>query len=200
MKIGMTIEPYKGISAGKLLPFTRIIGLEHVELNRNIIPDIENVRKRIGRTTTTFHLPIYGMDGYDPGSTSKKSREKIVGIIAFLNRYHKELNLLYTLAHPPEAPDSSIETLFENLKQINTPIILENIPKQSDEQFLEFYLKAKKSLGQQLAGHAIDAAHRFLTYHKDWLILPRKLEKEITYIHLQDAKHDEDAHLPLGRG
>jgi len=200
MKIGVTIEPFEGIPAGHLVPFAHAISLDHIEINVNIMPGIEEVLEKLGKLTTTFHMPIYFVEGYGPGTKGKKYEKKLSEIISFINKYHKDLNMLYTLAHPPESDDETIELLLERLQQINTPIILENIPWQKDDEFIAFYNNAKDVLGKQLAGHAIDAAHRFLTYHEDWLNVPKELIKDIVYVHLQDTSKKQDDHLPLGQG
>lgn len=200
MKIGITIEPYEGITAGDLVPFAKLIKLDHVEVNERIIPDITGVIENLGKLTTTFHLPIFGVEGYDLGSTKKGNSEKAQNIINFVNEYHKDMNMLFTLSHPPESPDSDFDKLVERLQQIDTPIILENIPWQPDDEFMDFYFKAKDILGKKLAGHAIDAAHRYLTDWKNWLDVPKKLEKEIVYVHLQDSTKERDVHRPLGQG
>ncbi len=200
MKIGITIEPYQEISAGHLVPFAHAIELDHIEINVNIIPDIEGVLEKLGKLTTTYHLPIIGVEGYDTGSKGKEHSKKMEENISFINTYSKDLNMLYTLSHPPESSSSSFELMMERLQQINTPIVLENIPWQKDEEFLEFYLKAKDVLGKQLAGHAIDGPHRFLTYGKKWLDVPEVLTNDIIYVHLQDTTSKDDDHLPLGQG
>lgn len=200
MKIGITIEPYEGITAGDLVPFAHAIKLDHIEVNERIIPDVVGVIDNLGKLTTTFHLPIFGVEGYDLGSTKKENAKKAENVIDFVNEHHKEMNMIFTLSHPPESPDSNFDLLIERLQQINTPIVLENIPWQPDNEFMDFYFKAKDILGKKLVGHTIDAAHRYLTDWKNWLDVPKELVKEIVYVHLQDSTKEEDAHLPLGLG
>ena len=200
MKLGMTIESFEGISAGKLVSLARIIMLDHIEINVRIIPDVEEVINNLGKMTTTFHLPIFGVEGYDPGAKGKKNEERMKEVITFINNYKNDLNLIFTLSHPPETADSTFELLIDRLQQIETPIVLENIPGQSDEDFVDFYFKAKDILGKQLAGHAIDAPHRFVTDWKNWLNIPKELLKEIVYVHITDCSKEEDSHLPLGLG
>ena len=72
MKIGVTIEPYEGIAAGHLVPFAKAIELDHIEINVNILPDIAGVLENLDNLTTTFHMPIIDIEGYDPGSKEKK--------------------------------------------------------------------------------------------------------------------------------
>ncbi|MFW9922635.1 MAG: TIM barrel protein [Candidatus Thorarchaeota archaeon] len=200
MKIGVTIEPYEGINASQLVNFAKAISLNHIEINERIIPEIEEVITNLGDLTTTFHLPIHGVEGYDLGSSSKGNSIKAEKLIDIINARNKLLNLQYTLSHPPESPDSSFNLLMERLQQVRTPIVLENIPWQTDDIFMDFYFKAKDVLGKQLAGHCIDAAHRYLTYFDKWLNVPIELEKEIVYVHLQDGTKDKDVHYPLGQG
>ena len=200
MKLGLTIEPYQGISAGNLLSFAHAITLDHVEINVNSIPDIKGIIENLGKLTTTFHLPIWGVEKYDLGSKRKEHEKDIKKVITFINKYHKDLIMLFTLSHPPESKDSDLNLLMENLQQIDTKIVLENIPWQKDEQFLEFYNTAKDILGDQIAGHCMDAAHRFLTDNDNWLNVPKVLLDETVYIHLQDSSKDFDDHLPLGQG
>ena len=200
MKIGITIEPYQGISAGNLLSFAKAISLDHVEINVNIMPGVKGFIENLGDLTTTFHMPIFGVENYDPGSTSKENSAKMDKVISFINKNKNDLNMLYTLSHPPECEDSTFEKMMERLQHVETQIVLENIPWQKDEVFMDFYFKAKKVLGKQLAGHTIDAAHRFLTYPEKWLDMPEKLLKEIVYVHLQDSSGTKDDHLPLGHG
>ncbi|MEA2071398.1 MAG: TIM barrel protein [Asgard group archaeon] len=200
MKLGMTIQPFKGIPASKFIPFARVASLDHLEINPKILPEIPEILPKLKPYTTTFHLPIYGIEGYDFGSKSKKFEKNKEIIIKTLNSYKAELNLLYTLAHPPEAPDSSKKRLLKKLAEIKTPIILENIPGQTDEDFLAFYNEAKDYLGSQLAGHAIDGPHRYLTYKDKWLDIPEELLNEIVYIHITDCTATEDSHLALGLG
>jgi len=200
LKLGITLEPYEGIAAGHLVPFAKAIELDHIEINVNILPDIAGVLENLDNLTTTFHMPIIDVEGYDPGSKEKKHTKKMEEIISFINKYHKDLNMLYTLAHPPESTNSEFNLLIERLQQVDTLIVLENIPWQPDNEFMDFYFKAKDVLGKQLAGHAIDGPHRFLTDTENWLDVPEELIKEIVYVHLQDTGKEKDDHLPLGQG
>lgn len=200
MRIGITVEPFAGISAGNLIPFAKAIALDHVEINVKSIPDIGKIIDNLGKLTTTFHMPIYFVEGYGPGTKIPKYQSEVKKVISFINSNHQELNMLYTLAHPPESDEETFELLIESLQQIETPIILENIPWLEDKDFIEFYFKAKDVLGKQLAGHAIDGPHRFLTNQEKWLDVPQKLKDEIVYVHLQDTTTKDDDHLPIGQG
>ncbi|HUT81109.1 MAG TPA: TIM barrel protein [Candidatus Bathyarchaeia archaeon] len=194
----MTVEPIKGITLPKIIKLLKIIGLTHFELNATIIPKAEEMNKYLGKITTTFHLPIFDRFHYDLGTNNKEYEGKIDEIITFLNQNRDSLNLQYVLTHPPEDPNSSFDSLISRLKLIEIPIIIENIQKQSDEAFMEFYFKAKEQLGEKLAGHALDISHRFVTNNQNWLNIPPELVPEIKYVHISDCSKKTDLHLPLG--
>jgi sugar phosphate isomerase/epimerase len=84
--------------------------------------------------------------------------------------------------------------------RIKFPSTISNIPNQKDEDFLSFYSKAKQLLGNQLAGHAMDAPHRFITEGDNWLKPPKELLREVVYVHITDCTREFDSHLPLGQG
>ena len=128
MKIGMTVEPFEGISASNLIPLAKAIALEHIEINVNSMSDVDKIIENLGKLTTTFHMPIHFVDGYEPGTSNPERKKQIKKVISFINSNHQELNMLYTLAHPPEAEEATFDNLIESLQQIETPIILENIP------------------------------------------------------------------------
>ncbi|MHA1213653.1 MAG: hypothetical protein ACTSSH_14495 [Candidatus Heimdallarchaeota archaeon] len=58
MKIGMTVEPFKGISYKKIVFLLKVVGLDHLEINMTTIPQVDDFVKNLGKFTTTFHLPI----------------------------------------------------------------------------------------------------------------------------------------------
>ncbi len=200
MKVGMTIEPFKGMALKQEIFLVRIMNLDHLEVNYTILPRIDEFTSKLGKMTTTFHLPIYSRFNFDLGSTAKEYELKINEIIAFLNNNRKEMNLQYILTHPPEGPDSTFDSLMLKLQKINSPILIENIIGQSEEQFEEFYFKAKDFLGKQLAGFALDAPHRFVNNNSGWLEFSKEMKKEIIYVHISDCTKTKDLHLPLGFG
>jgi sugar phosphate isomerase/epimerase len=200
MKIGFALEPIKGLTLDLIIDLLKKIFLEHFEFNWRIIPKINEILKTLGDTTTTFHLPIFNRDHFDFSSKAEDYSLQRQEIIDFINRRKNELNITYTLAHYPEDPNHSYDLMFERLAKIETPIVLENIVGCSDKDFMNFYFQAKDSLGDQLAGHALDISHRYVNDWKNWLNIPRKLVKEIEYIHISDCTKTDDLHLPLGLG
>jgi len=180
MKLGMTLEPFRGMSVKQVVPLLRLLDLDHFEINMTMIPKIDEFVKSIHKKTTTFHLPIYSRFHYDIGS--------------------QRLNLKYVLTHPPEDSSSTNLSIIERLEQINVPILIENILGQSDENFMEFYFQAKDRLGRKLAGHALDISHRYVNDWQSWLAVPEELVKDIAYVHISDCTKYADLHLPLGLG
>ncbi len=200
MKLGMTLEPFRGMSVKQVVPLLRLLDLDHFEINMTMIPKVDEFVKSLHKKTTTFHLPIHSRFFYDVGTQNPNYQMKIEQLIDFLNYNKERLNLKYVLTHPPEDPSSSNHSIIEMLEQINVPILIENVLGQSDENFMEFYFQAKDRLGRKLAGHAIDAPHRFVTHNKKWLDIPEEIKKEIEYVHISDCTKYADLHLPLGLG
>lgn len=200
MKIGFALEPIRGLALDTIISLLKKTLLEHFEFNWRIMPEIHQVLKNLGNSTTTLHLPIFNRDNYDFSSENEIAKTESKKIITFINKWKNKLNLQYTLAHCPEDPNPNYELMFERLSRIQTPIVLENVVGQTDKHFIDFYFKAKKLLGKQLAGHALDISHRYVNDWQNWLNIPKELEKEIVYIHISDCTKEEDLHLPLGLG
>jgi sugar phosphate isomerase/epimerase len=198
MKIGMTFVPFRGVSIKKILFLLRVVGLDHLEINPTILHRYDEFIQGLKKTTTTFHLPLYSRFHYDIGSTEKEFQDLIEKTINFLNNYKNQLNLQYVLTHPPEDPSTTSDSLIDRLEKINSQILIENIPRQSDEDFMEFYFEAKNRLGKKLAGFAIDGPHRYVNNDENWLDIPDELLKEIAYVHISDCTKKDDLHLPLG--
>jgi sugar phosphate isomerase/epimerase len=202
LKIGFALEPIRGLPLDTIIYLLKKTLLEHFEFNWRIMPRIDRVIKNLGRTTTTFHLPIFDRDHFDYSSVDVDSAYEVQmkETIEFVNYWKKDLNLKYVLAHCPEDPNGNYELMFERLSAIETPLVLENVVGQSDEHFMDFYFQAKDYLGKKVAGHALDISHRYVNDWRTWLDIPKKLEKEIVYVHISDCSKTEDSHLPLGLG
>ncbi len=200
MKLGMTLEPFKGMAIQQVVPLLKLLDLDHFEINMTMIPKVDEFVRSLGKKTTTFHLPIYNRFHFDIGSQNSNFQSNIDQIINFLNENKKKMNLKYVLTHPPEDPSSTNESVIKKLEQIEVPILIENIVGQTDEVFAEFYFQAKDCLGKGLAGHAIDAPHRFITFRHEWLNIPERIQNEIKYVHVSDCTKYVDLHLPLGLG
>ncbi|MHA1842165.1 MAG: sugar phosphate isomerase/epimerase family protein [Candidatus Heimdallarchaeota archaeon] len=202
LKVGFALEPIRGLPLDTIVFLLKKTLLQHFEFNWRIMPRIDRVIKHLGRTTTTFHLPIFTRDNFDYSSIDVDTAYEIQmkETIDFVNYWKKPLNLRYVLAHCPEDPNGDYELMFSRLAEIETPLVLENVVGQTDEHFMDFYFQAKDYLGKKVAGHALDISHRYVNDWKTWLDIPKELEKEIVYVHISDCTKTEDLHLPLGLG
>ena len=96
----------------------------------------------------SFHLPLIFDDGWD--FSCLDFADKINETIANINQYKDQLHLNHVVSHPPEPElmDSSVSTsidfLFENLKKIQLPVYLENVPTTSPDEIHALLQKAKK--------------------------------------------------------
>ncbi|NHJ04260.1 MAG: sugar phosphate isomerase/epimerase [Candidatus Heimdallarchaeota archaeon] len=196
----MTIEPFKGITVKQLLFLMRLLKLEHLEINFTMIPEIVEFEANLRKITTTFHLPIYSRNKFDLSSINPEFQNRIERIISFINLHWKKINLKYTLSHPIEDPRGDFNEYIKRLDQIETPIVLENIMGVSDKDFLNFYKKVKKSIGEKMVGITLDGPHKFVECKGNWLDFPEEFVKEIVYIHVSDCTKTTDLHLPLGFG
>ena len=200
LKIGFALEPIRGLPLDTIILLLKKTLLEHFEFNWRIMPKIDRVIKNLGRTTTTFHLPIFNRDRFDLSSVNSDHEVQMLETVAFVNEWKKPLNLSFVLAHCPEDPNGDYDLMFNRLAEIETPLVLENVVGQTDEYFMDFYFQAKDFLGKKLAGHALDISHRYVNDWQSWLDIPKELEKEIVYVHISDCTKTEDLHLPLGLG
>ena len=201
MDIGITVEPYKGISAHDLLKLVSKIGMNYIEINVTILPTLKECIHLLQDFRVGFHLPIVGLNDYD--LANPEHQEQIDELIDVLNKNHDKMNIKYYIVHPPE-PDPTInwDNLLENLNKIKGPIVIENIQVMSNELFVEFVNKAEKVLGDKYEGILYDGPHAYLR-GGDWEYLLREKMDKISYIHLSDCRTYEtpnDTHYPFGYG
>ena len=203
MLVGLTIEKYKGIEPSVLLSLAKRLGLEFVEITKSVFEDLDRVVPKMRRMKAGFHLPLIHDDGWD--FSCPAYREEIDQLVQLINRHRKELHILHCICHPPEpflskVPiETSVDFLFENLRKLETPLYLENVPKLPLEDYLRLYRQAQSSLGDQLAGLCFDAAHYYLEGINPITQL-ENLNGEIGCVHLSDCNREQDLHLPFGQG
>ncbi len=201
--VGLTIDRFKGIQPSTLIKIINKLGLEFAELTKSVFDDLENVKKTLGNMETGLHLPNLHDSGFD---FSNKSRESdIKNLIKLINENHQELNINYCLSHPPEGKtakekwEESTNYLLENLKQIDAPLIIENVQSLDEKEFEAFYQKAKDVLGDKLIGQCFDAPH-YLLSGNDPVEFIGKADGRMKCLHLSDCQDNFDAHLPFGQG
>jgi len=206
--IGITIDKYKGINPSVLIRLIRKIGLNFIEITKSIFDDLPDALNELGKIKTGFHLPNYGDHGFD--FSCEEQQEKIDRLISQINQHYHDLHIHYCLSHPPECPpksnvsrNKSNSILFDNLKKLKPPIVLENVAGLSQAQFETFFLKAKAAIGSKVMGQCYDAPHYF-TRGDDPVSILNNLDGDINSviktIHLSDCTREKDAHLPFGLG
>lgn len=199
--IGITLDRFKGISPSELLLIIKKVDVEFVEITKSVFDDLPSFIKNLGNIRTGFHLPNRHDAGFDL-SYHQQQRE-IDQLIQLINQYHRDLNIIYCLSHPPEnrtsslSEDEMISYLLENLKKLEPLIILENIQSWSLLKFEHFMNQAREALGEKLAGQCFDAPHYFLQ-GEDPVEYLHETDGKIQLIHLSDCKKNYDAHLPFG--
>jgi len=199
--IGQTVQHYKSLSIEHLLRFSRVIGLECVELNPQgvSLDNIDSVLSVLGNLKVTFHLPIVGIEGYDFSFPDAKA--KIDKVVSLINGYKSDLGILLAVFHPIEGK-GNYDTLVENLSRLDVPLVVENIPIYSNEKFLELYTHLKEDLGAQLKGWLFDLAHSYLKngFNKMFELLDVMPVDELEEVHLSDCTANEDSHYAFGAG
>ncbi|MBN1349702.1 sugar phosphate isomerase/epimerase [candidate division KSB1 bacterium] len=201
VRVGLTVERYKGIEASFILALVKRFGLEYVEITKSVFKEIENIKPLVKNIRTGFHLPIICENNFDFSCPAYK--EEIDELIELLNEHWKELNIKYFLAHPPEPAEAkekietSVSYLFENLNRLPHEIYIENVPTWSIEEFDRFYSQAKQALGKKLAGMCLDAPHFFIR-GEDPVKQVDRYRNQIKCVHLSDCKNGRDLHLPFG--
>jgi|YelNatPaOPRAMG01_1025707.scaffolds.fasta_scaffold00021_79 sugar phosphate isomerase/epimerase len=202
-RVGLTIERYREIEPAIILGLVRLLGLEFVEVTRSVFDDLEGVRAKVGGLECGFHLPIVCEDGWD--FSTRSAAGEIEALTSRINRHRKELHLIYAICHPPEPgadgqlDPEAVQFLLENLRRLELPIYIENIPSLAMGRYLEFFRQAQGTLGDQVAGMCYDGPH-YLLAGVDPLQALSQLDGEIGCVHLSDCRGKEDDHFPFGKG
>ncbi|MBN1478683.1 sugar phosphate isomerase/epimerase [candidate division KSB1 bacterium] len=201
--VGVTVAQFQGFMPSTLIRGLKLLGIDFVELNKSILPEIDRVADSLGSIITAFHLPLIAENGWDFSCLDYKN--EIDSMIDTLQRYRDKLHLHHVVCHPPE-PDKqseklrfSLEFLFENLQKLNIPVHLENVPALHPDEFLKIYWQAEQSLNTKLAGMCFDAPHYFVDGH-DPVELFKTFRDITTSVHLSDCHEAEDVHLPFNCG
>lgn len=203
MQVGLTVSGFDGKKPSEILALMRRFDVNFVELNPAIISDVDGILPFTDTMATGFHLPLVGEHGFDFSTIDAK--ERIDDTIDFINRYRNQLNLLYCVAHPPEAHngEDSIETglefLIENLQRLEVPVLLENIETWPEREFDKLADIIRTQLKKKLVGFCFDPAHAFLR-GEDIFKRFSAIAPKVRCIHLSDCLPGKDAHLPLGQG
>ncbi len=199
--IGQIVQNYKGISVVDILRLAKLLSFESFEINPAgvTLENVDQIVPFIDKMKLTYHLPIVGVEGFD-FSYEQKSIE-IKKTQKLLNEYATDLNLLLAVAHPPQG-EGNLSTLIENLNQLELPVIVENIPHYSDQEFKDIYFTMKDQLGAKLKGWLFDLAHSYLRNGSEHYldILDMLPFEELEEIHLSDCLEGQDSHYAFGAG
>ncbi|HPG40268.1 MAG TPA: TIM barrel protein [bacterium] len=201
--IGVTLDKFNGFTPSMLISGLDILGMKFVEVTITVLGELETFPRKLGRMQTAFHLPLVHETGWD--LSCLEHADKIAQLIADLNKHHALLKIHHLVCHPPEcihlgnSLPAAQEFLFANLKKLDIPVYLENIPEYTPQEFTQFYHQARQELGAKIAGICYDAAHYYIT-GIDPVTQYTELASEIGCIHLSDCEEKKDAHLPFGLG
>jgi len=203
MQVGLTISGFDGKKPGEILQLVRSFGVGFVELNPFVMSDVENILPHTDDIATGFHLPLLGEHGFD--FSTFEAKDKIDDTIDFINRHRHQLNLVYCVAHPPEAAcqndsvEEALEFLMDNLLRLEAPVLLENIEIYSEREFDKLAEIMRGRLKKKLLGYCFDPAHAFLR-GEDIFQRFSGIAPQVRCIHLSDCLQGKDAHLPFGQG
>ncbi len=201
IKLGLTIQEFRGITPSTWVRMANAIGLPHIEFDHSVFDDVQAVLPHL-QSSVTIHAPYFSDYGFDLGSVETRGSyaEKF---LRNLQTYHKQLGVRGVVVHPPDDPNGDHETYFNRITAINVPIHLENMPTQSWDDFLKFYYNANSKLANS-AGLCFDVPHSFIANGKQFLELPMRLIEELRskrgYIHISGGDRYDDKHLPLTQG
>lgn len=201
--VGVTVSPFEGFNPADLIRGLRLLGMDFVEINRSVFSEIDRVSENLKQMVTAFHLPLVFDDGWDFSSLAHQA--EIDETIYMLNTTKEKLKIHHVVSHPPERAamvhpeQSSLDFLLANLKRLNLPVYLENVPDVPAHDFERIFRAAHDSLGAQLEGMCFDAPHFYITGY-DPLERFQHYRKKIGCIHLSDCSNNDDSHLPFNCG
>lgn len=197
MKIGFTADAYKKLSLPTVLRVYRFLKLDHIEATSAYLALNPQKQKIVGSRSMGLHLPNFGNKGYDFSSVSSKARSEKV--IRNLHETLRVVDFQYALFHPPETDESDRDTdlLFELLRQIPVPLVVENLKSCSGQAFVSFVDTCRDKLGDRLAGICFDVPHALLA-GEDWKDFYTSLADQVRVVHLSNCRLPEDNHYPFG--
>lgn len=197
MEIGFTADNYRSLPVSLILRLFNWIGIGFSEVTTSIFSHPRRGLRSTRGMNLGLHLPNVGNCGFD--ISSEANREKVNSVLENLDKYRNMFNFQYAVFHPPEEnpPRCSYDYYIHNLRQIKTPLLLENTRAYPLNHFLKFHDIVKKELGNSLAGVCLDIPHAYLA-GEDWRAYYRRFKSEVKLIHLSNCDDELDRHLPFG--
>jgi sugar phosphate isomerase/epimerase len=171
------------------------INLEHIEFDASVFPDISNVLAILNTKQTAIHAPYFEDYGMDLSSANPD----IDDLIENIARWKEKLNVIGVIVHPPLDAGGDLDRFHDRLEQIPFPL-LENMPYQSWDEFLDFFNSTEANVSNAL-GMCFDIPHSYITNGESFLDLPEELlgllSSKKGYIHISGGTRNEDTHFPL---
>ncbi|MHA2298134.1 MAG: TIM barrel protein [Candidatus Hodarchaeales archaeon] len=196
-KTGLTIQKTGSINPSDWLMIASAIELEHVEFDMTVFSDIDNVLAVNKIDQIAIHAPYF--DDYNMDFSSDRS--EIEQFVKNVNDYREALKIKYVVIHPPNDPQGSTDTFFTNIDAVEPFILLENMPCQAWNDFIQLFTSIRERVSNK-TGFCFDVPHGFITHGEEsFLELPTELLELVRspdgYIHLSGGLRNEDTHLPL---
>ncbi len=193
--IGITIQAIGDLTPSNVVDLGMAIGLRHIEFDPSVFLDISDVMKSLKTKQTTIHAPY--MEDYHMDLSS--NTPEIDKLIEDINRWKTRMNIIGVVVHPPLDAGGNTEKFYDRLEKLPLPLI-ENMPYQSWEDFLDFYNTTQANVNNHL-GMCFDIPHSFITNGDKFLEVPDEVLDHLTsskgYIHISGGTADEDIHYPL---
>ena len=194
-KTGLTIQSIMGFSPSNLVKIGSAVKLQHIEFDLSVFTDISNVINQLETEQTAIHAPY--MEDYKLDLSSRNPA--IDDFINNVNQWKSDLNVIGVVVHPPIDAGGNLDLFYDRLEKIPLPL-LENMPYQSWNDFMEFFDTTKSNVNNKL-GMCFDIPHSFIANGNKFLDLPKEVLDHIKskngYIHISGGIRDEDTHYPL---
>ncbi|MHA2108767.1 MAG: TIM barrel protein [Candidatus Hodarchaeales archaeon] len=194
-RTGITIQAIGDLTPSNVVDLGMAINLKHIEFDPTVFPDISNVLKRLRTEQTTIHAPY--MEDYHMDLSSKTS--EIDKLIEDITLYKSRMNIIGVIVHPPLDAGGDMDKFYNRLDMLPFPL-LENMPYQSWDDFLDFFDTTQANVNNHL-GMCLDIPHSFITNGSKFLDIPVEVLNHLSspkgYIHISGGTADEDTHYPL---
>ncbi len=192
---GLTIQKVNTIQPSQWVKIASVIRLKHIEFDQTVFDDLEGVLQILKSSQTTIHAPYVEDYGIDLSSNNKEVDTFVENVI----NNQRNLNIIGVVVHPPSDASGSWEKFYKRIENLPLPL-LENMPYQSWEEFLQFFETTQANTNNKL-GFCFDIPHSYITHGKNYLELPNHLldllQAPTGYIHISGGTREEDTHFPL---
>ncbi|MHA2226133.1 MAG: TIM barrel protein [Candidatus Hodarchaeales archaeon] len=192
-KTGLTIQRIGEILPSKWIEAGSAIRLEHIEFDQSVFKDLESVKQVLRTSQTVIHSPYVEDYNVDLSTNDNSVDQFVENVIKFKH----ELKIIGVVVHPPTDAGGSWDNFFDRLEKLPFPL-LENMPYQSWEDFLDFVKTTKANINNRI-GMCFDIPHSWITHGEKFLDLPEQclefLKAPTGYIHISGGTREEDTHF-----